>query len=160
MITKCAMLICFAIMASAVVVSANEGGQQLQLKLKVNVQEENGVEIPKFALVVTNVSRSPVSILDVRDRVDLQLNYSDVVITPLDKYFELEMVIVNPGVIEENDYIVLMPSEEIIFSLDPIGTYVKKLPAGRYEAYVKYWVDPRAKNTVILRSPDELFVIK
>jgi hypothetical protein len=70
---------------------------------------------PQFSVVVTNKSRDPIRVLDVRNgrRVDLQHNYFELFIVEGPRLVDLPIAISDPGPVADADYTVLKPGERM-----------------------------------------------
>ena len=130
--------------------------QGIDVQLHVEVVSENERQIPKFSLVIENVSAIAESILDLRKRPDLHGSYADLQLSAVNQYVELEYFESNPGEIRASDFMALQPYEKIMFEIIPTVD-VNALPPGKYRASVQYWADPI--KPVIYNTPAVVFVI-
>jgi hypothetical protein len=116
---------------------------------------------PQFSVVVTNKSRDPIRVLDVRNgrRVDLQHNYFELFIVEGPRLVDLPIAISDPGAVADADFTVLKPGERIeVGSLSYTRT-AEELPPGKYLAFILFWQDPYMSHTSRCRSSEARFVV-
>jgi hypothetical protein len=95
---------------------------------------------PQFSVVVTNKSRDPIRVLDVRNgrRVDLQHNYFELFIVEGPRLVDLPIAISDPGAVADADFTVLKPGERIEVGSLSYTRAAEELPPGKYSAFILF----------------------
>jgi hypothetical protein len=99
---------------------------------------------PKFAVVLRNVSETPVRVLDVRDgrRPDLAHSYYEIMFEQNEQALkDLPRAISDPGPVEAADFFVLSPGATVEAPLTTPAD-LSALPGGSYSARVRITRDP------------------
>jgi hypothetical protein len=116
---------------------------------------------PQFSVVVTNKSRDPIRVLDVRNgrRIDLQDNYFELFIVEGPRLVDLPIAISDQGPVADADFTVLKPGERIEVGSLSYTRAAEELPPGKYSAFILFWQDPYMPHTSRCRSSEARFVV-
>ena len=119
--------------------------------------------VPKLRLMIRNDGRTSERVIDLRGgrRPDLQDTYYDVDVTGDGGTILLPRAISDPGPVSDKDFLILRPSEQVMFQLTRFATSLEELAPGRYRLRIRFWQDPWQSSTTSLFSPyAELIVEK
>jgi hypothetical protein len=116
---------------------------------------------PEFSVAVTNRSSRSIRVLDVRNgrRTDLQNVYFELFIVQDGRVVDLPIVIADPGPISDADYLVLKPGERLDVRGLSYKRAAERLTAGRYAAFVLFWMNPQEAPASRCRSSDVRFLV-
>jgi hypothetical protein len=134
----------------------------IRLSLEASGKTVKSGEVPKFKLTIRNEGDAPERIIDLSGgrRADLQDNYYDLEVTQGGKTVDIPRAISDPGPIVEKDYLSLKPGEKVTFELTRFAAALGKLPAGTYQARVRFWQDPFQSAKTAVFSPYAEFVVR
>jgi hypothetical protein len=132
--------------------------QALTLKLEA-VQEvvRPGTE-PRLRLTIENVSNADEKVL--KPRGDLQDTYYRLVVSKGGNQLSLGAAISDPGPISEADFLTLKPGKKVTFEFSRYAVAVHTLPAGKYQAQIRFWQDPYKSHTSAVLSPAATFRVE
>lgn len=109
-------------------------GDPVTVELSVELVRQDGRQVPVFFVLVKNKSNSPIRIIDLQSREDLQHGYCPVDIYPLDRSFEFGVFISDPGYVDDGSLISLLPGELIRFRLSQQPIAYQDFVPGKYGA--------------------------
>jgi hypothetical protein len=114
--------------------------------------------VPGLRLTIENVGKGDEKVL--KPRGDLQDTYYDLIVTKDGKALRLSRAISDPGPISEDDFLTLKPGKKVTFDLSRYAVAVHDLPAGKYQAQIRFWQDPYSSHTTAVFSPAATFTVK
>jgi hypothetical protein len=132
----------------------------LSLALEVIERDVRAGTTPSFRLTVTNASKAPQKVLDIRKRRDLQHTYYDLEVSQDGKPVRLPRAISDPGPITDADYLTLAPGDSVTFVLERFPAPLKDLPPGTYQASVRFWQDPLRSDRTAYNSSGVTFSVQ
>jgi hypothetical protein len=86
-------------------------------------------------------------------RGDLQDTFYDLVLTKDGKWIDMPRMISDSGPITDDDFLTLKPGESVTFEFKRYAAGVYFLPAGSYQAQIRFWQNPRDPYTTTVLSP-------
>jgi hypothetical protein len=142
----------------AIIAQENKARQAVILSLKSMNEKIPAGTAPAFRLTIENAGTADESIL--KPRGDLQDTYYDLVVMKDGKTLDLPRAISDPGPISKEDFVVLGPREKAAFEFSRYAVAVDRLPAGKYEARIRFWQDPCKSRTTSTLSPAATFTVE
>jgi hypothetical protein len=119
-------------------------------------------EVPRFKLTIRNEGDAPERIIDLSGgrRNDLQDTYYDLEVTQGGKAVDIPRGISDPGPIGEKDFLKLKAGEKVTFELTRFAAALGRLPAGEYQARIRFWQDPGQPAKSAFFSPYAEFKVR
>lgn len=132
---------------------------RINLSLKINKSMLRYGEEPRFTIKIKNVSSEILLVLNIKNRPDLQDNYSKLVITSFGRPVKMSETVSDPGPISMNDYVAIAPGKSFEIILGSLTFQISKLKPGKYSAHIEYLIDPINMPNEKYRSADVVFTI-
>ena len=136
----------------------NKLKRALSLKLEVVHKAVRAGTEPRLRLTIENLSKADEKVL--KPRGDLQDTYYRLVVSKDGKQLSLGAAISDPGPISEDDFLTLKPGKKVTFEFSRYAVAVHTLPAGQYQAQIRFWQDPYKSHTSAVLSPAATFKVE
>jgi hypothetical protein len=135
----------------------------IRLSLKADVKAVKVGEVPKFTLTIHNEGDGPERVLDLSGgrRSDLQDTYYDLEVSQDGRVLvDIPRMISDPAPVQENDFLVLKPSEKLELAFTRFAVGLQFLPPGEYQARIRFRQYPLQPLSSDLFSPCAGFTVR